>query len=181
MSIYLACFILGVRLSGGYGNAGRVEVYYNGQWGTICDDYWDINDARVVCKQLGFEDALKSLGDSYYDMGTGNIWMDQVNCKGSESSLFLCEHRGWGNHDCSHTQDAGVSCKSNEGDLYEYIFCKVLVVVTMRALHVKQNEFLENFKKVLKNIFIFSLSKKEVSYSGKYVLDKSYKSFRYNM
>ncbi|XP_028394864.1 antigen WC1.1-like [Dendronephthya gigantea] len=96
-------------------NDGRVEVYYNGRWGTVCDDSWDMNDARVVCRQLGFQDAEAAYQGGNVRDGTGQIWLDQVNCRGSESSLFLCRHPGWGIHDCSHSEDAGVRCKVNGG------------------------------------------------------------------
>ena len=44
-----------VRLQqGDYVNEGRVEVYCNGQWGTICDDFFDSYDARTICRQLGY-------------------------------------------------------------------------------------------------------------------------------
>jgi hypothetical protein len=95
---------------GGSHNAGRVEVYYQGQWGTVCDDRWDINDARVVCRQLGFQDAERAYTLSYFGSGIGKIWLDDVSCAGHESSLFLCIHRGMGIHNCHHREDAGVRC-----------------------------------------------------------------------
>ena len=96
-------------------NEGRVEVYYNGAWGTVCDDSWDINDARVVCRQLGFPDAEAAYQGGYVRDGTGRIWLDNVNCRGYESSLSSCSHIGWGNHNCDHSEDAGVRC-STQGE-----------------------------------------------------------------
>ena len=105
--------ILAVRLVGGSYDEGRVEVYYNGTWGTVCDDGWDIRDARVVCRLLGFEDALAAHCCANFGYGTGQIWLDDVNCLGYESSLFSCSHNGVGSHNCGHGEDAGVRCKNS--------------------------------------------------------------------
>ena len=87
---------------------GRVEVFYNGQWGTICDYNWDINDARVVCRQLGYRTTFRALRGYDVPDGTGKIWLDNVRCTGSEQNLISCSHNGWGSHNCRHYQDAGV-------------------------------------------------------------------------
>ena len=92
---------------------GRVEIFYDGEWGTICDNYWDEDDASVVCHQLGYAYVVRALkGDDVPD-GTGQIWLDNVGCTGSERNLLSCSHRGWGKHYyCSHSKDAGVECSS---------------------------------------------------------------------
>ena len=90
--------------------AGRVEIYYNGQWGTVCDDNWDLSDAKVVCRQLGFSGAEAALRGGSSPAGTGKIWLDEVRCNGNEHSLAQCVHRRWGNHNCDHSEDAGVRC-----------------------------------------------------------------------
>ena len=92
-----------------------MEVYYNGTWGTVCDDDWDINAASVVCKQLGFRDATEAYGNAHYGQGTGQILLDNVDCSGSESSLLSCRHRKVGDNDCDHSEDASVRCGANEG------------------------------------------------------------------
>ena len=91
---------------------GRVEVFHNKEWGTICDDGWDIDDARVVCRQLGYAYAVRALQGSEVPYGTGQIWLDDVFCTGSERSLFSCSHNGWGKENCGHDEDAGVECSS---------------------------------------------------------------------
>ena len=90
---------------------GRVEIFYNGNWGTVCDDDWDINDARVVCRQLGFSDAVSAPGSARFGAGSGHIWLDDVRCSGSESSIINCQHRGWGVENCGHHEDASVICR----------------------------------------------------------------------
>ncbi|XP_063966830.1 uncharacterized protein LOC129277690 isoform X10 [Lytechinus pictus] len=101
-----------VRLVDGLSSSeGRVEVSYNGQWGTVCDDEWDITDATVVCRSLGFIGALDAIPSAGFGEGTGTIVLDDVNCSGDESSLFECSNRGLGVHNCGHGEDAGVRCE----------------------------------------------------------------------
>ena len=94
-----------------------MEVYYNGTWETVCDYEWDIKDAHVVCRQLGFRYALNAYRNARYGQGTGPILLDRVRCMGSESSLFSCGHKGVGKyHSCSHSDDASVRCGNIEGE-----------------------------------------------------------------
>ena len=88
---------------------GRLEIYWNNQWSTVCDDFWDDNDATVICKQLGYSRGSARVS-AYFGEGSGLILLDNVNCNGRESSIFTCSHRNFGEHDCVHNEDAGVVC-----------------------------------------------------------------------
>uniref|UniRef100_A0AAR2LHM4 SRCR domain-containing protein n=2 Tax=Pygocentrus nattereri TaxID=42514 RepID=A0AAR2LHM4_PYGNA len=89
---------------------GRVEVLHRGQWGTVCDDNWDMRDAAVVCRELGCGEAVDALSDAHFGPGSGQIWMVDVDCSGSESTLKKCHSALWGKQACNHSNDAGVFC-----------------------------------------------------------------------
>ena len=89
-----------------------MEIFYNSNWGTVCDNSWDMNDARVVCRQLGFPDAISAPHSARFGSGSGNIWLDHVRCSGNENSILHCSHNGWGSHNCGHSEDASVICSS---------------------------------------------------------------------
>ena len=102
-----------VRLVNGFTQyEGRVEVYYNGEWGTVCNDGWYLNNAEVVCRQLGLTPAV---GVAFFGTGSGRIWLNYVDCDGTESNIGYCLHEGWGYNECQHEDDVGVRCADSNG------------------------------------------------------------------
>ncbi|KAM7395501.1 hypothetical protein PAMA_006990 [Pampus argenteus] len=93
--------------------SGRVEILHDGQWGTVCDDEWDIRDAQVVCRAADCGTAQASKSSSYFGQGQGTIWLDDVNCFGNESSLLHCRRPNFGENNCGHGEDAGVVCSAS--------------------------------------------------------------------
>ena len=102
---------------------GRLEIYYNGEWGTICDDYWSAGDADVSCRQLGFAggsvDDWSFFRNSIFPMGDEDqpIWLDDLHCDGGESSLLECNSSqpAIGVHNCTHVEDVLLRCLKNTG------------------------------------------------------------------
>lgn len=101
-----------LRLADGYREGeGRVEIFHDGYWGTVCGSGWDIKDAQVVCRKLGYSIALQSFGWALFGDGNGHIWLGDLQCLGNESSIEFCPHRGWNNNGyCFHGRDASVIC-----------------------------------------------------------------------
>ena len=111
---YTLYICAGLRLAGGSNQAqGRVEIYYQGKWGTVCDEGWDINDGAVVCRQLGFQEVLSiTTMAANFGPGNGPIQLQDVACVGTENNLFMCTlPSGIGEvSSCLHSNDAGVIC-----------------------------------------------------------------------
>ena len=111
-----------IRLAaGGQAHEGRVEIYHDGQWGSVCNDGWDerayaysdprdSTESRVVCRQLGY--AGGGVASQNFGLGSGPIWLDEVACSGYEDRLEDCEDSGWGKHDCMPREDIGVVCST---------------------------------------------------------------------
>ena len=101
-----------IRLAGGPTlKEGRVELWINGEWGTVCDDWWSLNDAYVVCRALGYSGASEAPCCARYGQGTGSIILDNLVCLGTEGSLFSCRHNGLYVHNCGHGEDASTVCE----------------------------------------------------------------------
>ena len=134
----LNCFTaISLRLQGPQSSngTGRVEIFYHGEWGTICDDYWSFSDASVACRQLGYQYAVRAFeGYALGNHGSGKIWLDNVQCTGNEKNLSSCGHRGWGIHDCTHRDDAGVECSST--GVLTIIVVIVIALAAFTFLHL---------------------------------------------
>ena len=89
---------------------GRLEVLYAGYWGTVCNDFFNLTAANVLCRQLGFPGALRVADDQEFGMGRNQIWLDDIQCTGNESSILQCSNNGYGVHNCQHAKDVGVAC-----------------------------------------------------------------------
>ncbi|XP_046729025.1 antigen WC1.1-like [Silurus meridionalis] len=99
-----------LRLSGGKGScSGRLEVYHNATWGSVCDDQWNISNAQVVCRQLGCGSVLSA---DRFGPGEGTVWLNRVKCRGDEIHLWDCHHSLKKHTDFSH---AGVTCADTPG------------------------------------------------------------------
>ena len=113
-----------VRLSNFFDSTnmtGRLEVFYEGRWGTVCDDLFDNNGAMVVCRQLGFNPVgAVAVLRAGFGQGADPIWLDNVDCRGTEENIDSCPHNAWGVHNCGHFEDAGVVC-----------ICKLLVFASI--------------------------------------------------
>ena len=95
-----------------------MEVFLNNEWGTVCDDLWDISEANVVCRQLGYGSATSAPGSAQFGQGSGSILLDDLACNGQEDALWVCPHGGVGIHNCGHQEDAGVVCAVAPGNTH---------------------------------------------------------------
>ena len=138
MYVYVGAYVplLPIRLVNGPNpHNGRVEIYtnstgglFNARWSTVCDDEWDFYDARVVCRQLGYPDAMTALRSSHYGEGTLPILQSNVSCVGHEPNLTTCKYNGIGIHDCLHSKIAAVECLGTYVQCYKIIPCDYLMM-----------------------------------------------------
>ena len=138
----LSLFTVAVRLAGveNIDYAGRVEVFYDGKWGKICRNEWDINDAKVVCKQLGFKSAVAEfIGVNTKDENV-SVAMSNVQCTGQESVLASCKRLD-GEQKCVDNIGAQALCErgKSKSDNFEinfvrYVILRCAAYITLRGL-----------------------------------------------
>lgn len=131
-ALYACRFPGNVKLAEGHNRcAGRVEFYDKGQWGTVCGESWDINDATVVCRQLDCGRVHKITTMNEFGHGTGHNWVEQIECSGSESTLAQCARQPYEDRTCNTTSIAGVICIGKHGHIllfYTDLLCLRLVL-----------------------------------------------------
>uniref|UniRef100_A0A8C5ARL0 Soluble scavenger receptor cysteine-rich domain-containing protein SSC5D n=1 Tax=Gadus morhua TaxID=8049 RepID=A0A8C5ARL0_GADMO len=111
MQFTLPLFFQQIRLVNGMTRcSGRVEVLHEGQWGSVCDDAWGLQEAEVVCRQMKCGTALGVKYQAHFGPGAGPILLDDLGCNGQERTLGECKHAGFGVNNCGHSEDAGVEC-----------------------------------------------------------------------
>ena len=111
-------------MNGNLSSQGRLEVYHNTDWGSVCDNKWGLADTKVACRQLGFKGADTFTPGSAFGKGSGQVWLDAVACKGNEKRLDECSHSGWASTECTHEMDIGVTCSYTKGQIT--VFEKIL-------------------------------------------------------
>ena len=101
-----------VRLAGGYTEyVGRVEVYYNSKWYRFCDTTWDLNEAQVVCHELGYGAAITAGHTPFYGQDRGDgVFLNDLKCFGTESTIRNCLHKGFNVRYCYTRRVTGVAC-----------------------------------------------------------------------
>ena len=129
--IILNCTFSGYRLvDGGSPSRGRVEVFFNGQWGTVCDDGFGTDEALVICRTCGYAMVTAVRDCSYFGQGASSspIWLDDVDCRGDENELADCAHLKLGSHNCGHHEDVGVECSVSITNMrYNYPYITIFL------------------------------------------------------
>nr|XP_033814297.1 scavenger receptor cysteine-rich type 1 protein M130-like [Geotrypetes seraphini] len=131
--------VSGVRLVDGDGScAGRVEVKYTNTWGTVCDYRWDLADAKVVCRELGCGYAVNASHGTYFQPGSGPVWLKAVYCSGNETRLSQCGSVMSEHYPCDHSRDAGVICSGPEleSSWSSWVFRFIIYTLVFASIHL---------------------------------------------
>lgn len=102
-------------------NEGRLEVYFNGEWGSVCNRNWGSWSGVIACKDLGFVGLAKVTTASHYTyLGSEDspIWLEGVRCSESHSRIRDCPHEPFGYQPCSHDDDVGLVCSGKHADTH---------------------------------------------------------------
>ena len=100
-----------VRLvAGSVISEGQLQVFHQGYWGYVCDTGFGLEEARVVCRQLGFPGAIRALLNSPFTSDSGKVWLSSLQCTGNESNVAECYQQSWGGSSCSGGHEVGVQC-----------------------------------------------------------------------
>merc|ERR1712106_38375 len=94
-------------------NKGILMVFYNGHWGTVCDDDFGSREANTACRGMGYVGAKRHSSsrreNQYRAPPNAPILLDEVECNETDGSLFDCQAQ-WNNHNCIHGEDVIVEC-----------------------------------------------------------------------
>ncbi|XP_049320329.1 scavenger receptor cysteine-rich type 1 protein M130 isoform X6 [Astyanax mexicanus] len=93
--------------------SGRVEVFHGASWFTVCDADFDQQDAEVVCRELGCGSPVEVLGAAAFGKGKGQVWSEELQCRGDESEITLCPITSSHKYNCSHGNDVGLVCSGH--------------------------------------------------------------------
>ncbi len=103
-----------IRLVGGpNAHEGHVEMYLLGHWVPACFRYWDLVDATIVCRQLGYQAALtiqNNPAQAFFGGETTYLWLQDLRCHGNESSIIQCSHGMTLPYYCPYNRDTSVIC-----------------------------------------------------------------------
>ena len=152
-SYYLHITLTDIRLNGGY-NYGRVEIFHNGTWGTVCDqNYWTRKSSSVVCSQLGFTYAANYFyGRNQVIYDSAPVWL-AIRCSGNESSIFQC-YNSWQENSCSYYKHFGVRCSSQGTYSVPEIF-NIVLMMARRIINLNFINYRVGFRS--SSYFIISL------------------------
>ena len=118
-----------------------MEVYYNGTWGTVCDNGFTDIGASAVCYSLGYGWTGRFIGN-HYGARSGPIWLDNVHCYrydlNGATRIKDCPHNGWGRHSCSHSDDVSVSCIADSTEAVALVGGRSPWVGRVEVFHANQ-------------------------------------------
>ena len=89
---------------------GRIEIYYNDTWWTLCQHHFSHDAFNIVCRKLGLPDSQEAYNESQFGSGNQSILPMDFSCDGHEASLMDCRHEHFSDHHCGDQNTVGVSC-----------------------------------------------------------------------